>query len=385
MIPYGRQDISEADIAAVVATLTSDYITQGPAITAFEAELGKVSAASEVIAASSATAALHIACLALDLGPGDTLWTVPNTFVASANVGLYCGADVDFVDIDPTTYTMCPDALEARLIAAERDGTLPKVVIPVHFAGQSCDMARIGALRDTYGFRIIEDASHAIGGSYGNGPVGNCAHSDICVFSFHPVKIVTTAEGGAATTQDAELAERMRLFRSHGITRDPNLMTGTVDEGPWVYEQTHLGYNYRITDIQAALGTSQLQRLTGFIDTRHRIAARYDAALADLPLTLPYQPEWQRSALHLYPILIGDEAPLNRTATFTALREAGIGVNVLYIPVHRQPFYAARGHKAGDFPNAEDYYSRTIAIPMYATLSDNDQGTVIKTLQNLLG
>ncbi len=384
MIPYGRQDISEADIAAVVATLTSDFITQGPAITAFEAELGKICAASEVVAASSATAALHIACLALDLGPGDHLWTVPNTFVASANVGLYCGAEVGFVDIDPQTYTLCPDDLEARLIEAERDGRLPKVVIPVHFAGQSCDMARIGALRDKYGFRVIEDASHAIGGSYGNGPVGACAHSDICVFSFHPVKIVTTAEGGAATTQDAELAERMRLYRSHGITRDPGRMTGTVDDGPWVYEQTHLGYNYRITDIQAALGTSQLQRLADFIDTRHRIAARYDAELADLPLTLPYQPEWQRSALHLYPILVSETAPLDRAGAFAALRGAGIGVNVLYIPVHLQPYYAAKGFKAGDFPNAEAYYSQTIAIPMYAKLTGEDQGTVIAALKTLL-
>lgn len=384
MIPYGRQDISEADIAAVVETLTSDFITQGPAITTFESDLGRISAASEVVAASSATAALHIACLALDLGPGDRLWTAPNTFVASANVGLYCGATVDFVDIDPRSYTMCPDALAEKLAHAEQDGTLPKVVIPVHFAGQSCDMARIGALAERYGFRVIEDASHAIGGSYNGAPVGNCAHSDICVFSFHPVKIVTTAEGGAATTQSAELAERMRLFRSHGITRDAGLMTGSVDKGPWVYEQLHLGYNYRITDIQAALGSSQLRRLEGFIDRRHEIAERYTAELAGLPLTLPHQPSWQRSALHLYPILIGDGAPLGRAEAFTALRAAGIGVNVLYIPVHRQPYYQALGFAAGDFPQAEAYYARTIAIPMYATLSEAEQGTVIDALRSIL-
>ena len=384
MIPYGRQDISQADVAAVVAALKSDFITQGPAITEFEAALGRVCATSEVVATSSATAALHIACLALELGPGDHLWTVPNTFVASANVGLYCGAQVNFVDIDPKTYTMCPEDLEARLIAAEREGRLPKVIIPVHFAGQSCDMKRIGALKEKYGFRIIEDASHAIGGSFANKPVGTCAHSDICVFSFHPVKIVTTAEGGAATTQDTELAERMRLYRSHGITRDNKRMTGTVDDGPWVYEQLHLGYNYRITDIQAALGTSQLSRLTDFIDARHQIAQRYDRQLADLPLTLPYQPPWQRSALHLYPILVTDEAPRNRAGAFAALRSEGIGVNVLYIPVHRQPYYAGLGFKPGDFPNAEDYYARTIAIPMFATLSEHDQEVVIKALHSVL-
>ncbi|WP_349360292.1 UDP-4-amino-4,6-dideoxy-N-acetyl-beta-L-altrosamine transaminase [Stappia sp.] len=383
MIPYGRQDIAEADLDAVNAVLLGDFITQGPAIRGFEQDLEAYCGVRHVIAMSSATAALHLACLALDLGPGDRLWTSPNTFVASSNAALYCGADVDFIDIDPQTYGMCLDELETRLAAAERDGTLPKIVMPVHFAGQPCDMERLGRLREQYGFRVIEDASHCIGGDYRDGKIGNCAYSDITVFSFHPVKIITTAEGGVATTNDAELAARLNRLRTHGITRDPAQMKGTP-HGGWYYEQIDLGYNYRITDIQAALGRSQLTRLDSYIDTRHALREVYDARLADLPITLPYQPAFQRSGLHLYPILINDDAPVDRAEAFDRLRGLGIGVNVLYIPVYLQPYYAGLGFKPGHCPRAEDYYRRMLAIPMYATLSAEDQATVIEALHKVL-
>lgn len=383
MIPYGRQDITQADLDAVAEVLVSDFITQGPTIAAFETAFAAYCGVDHALTASSATAGLHIACLALGLGEGDWLWTCPNTFVASANVGLYCGAQVDFVDLDPVSYNMCADALEAKLVAAEKAGTLPKIVIPVHFAGQSCDMAAIGALAQKYGFKVIEDASHAVGGSYGNHKVGSCTHSDVTIFSFHPVKIITTAEGGMATTRDPELARRMAMFRSHGITRDADLMEGD-SHGPWYYQQLELGYNYRMTDIQAALGLSQLSRLDSYIDARHGVLARYNAELADLPLTLPAQSPYQRSALHLYPILVGDNAPLDRRGAFEALRAKGIGVNVLYIPVHLQPFYRKLGFQPGDFPNAERYYDRTIAIPMFAKLMPDDQGTVIEALRHVL-
>lgn len=383
MIPYGRQDITEADLAAVRDVLLSDYITQGPAIPAFEAALTGHTGANHAVVVNSATAALHIACMALNLGPGDRLWTSPNTFVATSNAGLYCGATVDFIDIDPITYNISLDLLEARLEAAAQDGTLPKIVIPVHFAGQSCDMARLGALRDRFGFAIIEDASHAIGGSYRNGNVGNCAHSDICVFSFHPVKIITTAEGGAATTNNPDLAERMQTLRSHGITRDVAQMSKTPD-GPWYYEQQALGYNYRMTDIQAALGSSQMTRLNSYIAARHTRRAIYDAELADLPLTLPHQPDWQLSGLHIYPVLIRPDALVDRATAFSKLRAAGIGVNVLYIPVYLQPYYAQLGFPAGLCPNAEDYYDRMIAIPMFATLTQSDQAQVIEALRHAL-
>ncbi len=382
VVPYGRQDITEADLAAVARELRSDFITQGPAIEAFEAALLRATGAGHAVAVSSATAALHVACLALGLGPGMRLWTSPNTFVASANAGHYCGAEVEFVDIDPATYNMSLDALEARLAAAERAGTLPRIVMPVHFAGQSCDMERLGALKARYGFAVIEDASHAIGGRHRGRPVGDCAHSDICVFSFHPVKIVTTAEGGAATTNDAELASRLRLLRTHGITREPARMTRAPD-GPWYYEQIALGYNYRITDLQAALGASQMRRLDAFIDARHRVRARYDAELAGLPVTLPVQPAWQRSALHLYPVLVADGAPVDRATAFARLRALGIGVNVLYIPVYRQPWHRRLGYDPADFPAAEDYYARTFVLPMYATLTEDDQGRVIEAMRRV--
>ena len=376
MIPYGRQDITDADIEAVVAVLRSDYLTQGPAVPRFEQAVAAKLDAAHGVAANSATSALHLACLALGLGPGDGLWTSTNTFVASANCGRYCGARVDFVDIDPRTYNLSVPALAAKLEQAERTGTLPKIVIPVHFAGQPCDMPAIGALARRYGFRVIEDASHAIGAYCHGEPVGNCRHSDITVFSFHPVKIITTGEGGLATTNDARLAERMARLRSHGITRDPATMQGEP-AGPWDYQQIELGYNYRMTDIQAALGYSQLQRLEDYIARRQAQAARYDRLLADLPLVTPYRDPAHRSALHLYPIQVGPE----RRGIFLDLRQAGIGVNVHYIPVHTQPDYQRLGFKPGDYPNAEAYYRAAISLPLYPGMSPQEQDQVVANLR----
>lgn len=382
MIPYGRQDITSEDIAAVEAVLRSDFLTQGPAVPGFEQALAAYCGAARGVAMNSATSALHVACLALGLGPGDRLWTSPNTFVASANCGLYCGAEVDFVDTDPATYNMSVAALEARLVAAAAEGRLPKVVIPVHFAGQSCEMRAIHALGQQYGFRIIEDASHAVGATYLGEPVGNCRYSDITIFSFHPVKIITTAEGGMAMTNDPALAERMERLRSHGITRDPAAMAWD-SEGPWYYQQVELGYNYRITDLQAALGHSQLARLDDYVARRHAIAARYDAALAGLPLTTPWQHPDSRSALHLYPIRLHDAS--RRREVFEALRAAGIGVNVHYIPVHTQPHYRRLGFRPGDFPEAERYYAGAISLPMFPTLTPAQQDEVVAALARVLG
>lgn len=375
MIPYGRQDISDEDIAAVEAVLRSDFLTQGPAVPAFEAAIAARVGAAHAVAANSATSALHIAVAALGLGPGDVLWTVPNTFVASANCALYCGASVDFVDIDPATWCMCPDALAAKLTRAATAGRLPKVIIPVHFAGQSCDMERIGALARRYGIRVVEDASHAIGAEYQGRPVGDCAQSDITVFSFHPVKIVTTGEGGLATTQDAELARRMELLRSHGITRDRTRMTR--DEGPWYYEQIALGWNYRLTDLAAALGSSQLTRLDGFLATRRAHAAAYDVDLAGLDVVRPFQHPDTLSSWHLYVVLV-DAA--RRRAIFEGLRAAGIGVNLHYHPVHLQPYYRSLGFAPGDFPVAEDYAARAITLPIHARLTDAERATVVAAL-----
>lgn len=382
MIPYGRQDITSEDIAAVEAVLRSDFLTQGPAVPGFEQALAAYCGAARGVAMNSATSALHVACLALGLGPGDRLWTSPNTFVASANCGLYCGAEVDFVDTDPATYNMSVAALEAKLAAAAAENRLPRVVIPVHFAGQSCEMRAIHALGQQYGFRIIEDASHAVGATYLGEPVGNCRYSDITIFSFHPVKIITTAEGGMAMTNDPALAERMERLRSHGITRDPAAMAWD-SEGPWYYQQVELGYNYRITDLQAALGHSQLARLDDYVARRHAIAARYDAALAGLPLTTPWQHPDSRSALHLYPIRLHDAA--RRREVFEALRAAGIGVNVHYIPVHTQPHYHRLGFRPGDFPEAERYYAGAISLPMFPTLTPAQQDEVVAALAEVLG
>jgi UDP-4-amino-4,6-dideoxy-N-acetyl-beta-L-altrosamine transaminase len=384
MIPYGRQDITQADIDAVVAVLRSDYLTQGPVVPEFEHAVMAYCGARHAIAVNSATSALHIACLALGLGPGDWLWTSPITFVASANCGLYCGAKVDFVDIDPRTYNLCPNALERKLEEAERAGRLPKVVVPVHLCGQPCDMEAIYALSRRYGFHIIEDASHAIGGKYKGEPIGNGRFSDITVFSFHPVKIITTAEGGMAVTNNAALAARMSLLRSHGITRDPAQMTHTP-EGPWYYQQIDLGFNYRMTELQAALGVSQMNRLDEYVVRRHYIAQRYDQLLADLPLRTPWQHPDSHSGLHLYVIRLElDRLATSHRQVFEALRESGVGVNVHYIPVHLQPYYRHLGFAVGQFPKAERYYAEAISLPMYPTLTEAQQEEVVIALRNVL-
>lgn len=385
MIPYGRQDINQADIDAVVEVLQSDFLTQGPMVPRFEQTVAGHVGATHALAVNSATSALHIACLALGLGPGDWLWTTPITFVASANCALYCGAQVDFVDIDPRTYNLCPKALAAKLEQAEKNGRLPKVVVPVHLCGQPCDMQAIYALATRYGFKVIEDASHAIGGKYRDEFIGGGRYSDITVFSFHPVKIITTAEGGMALTNSDELAERMALLRSHGVTRDPALMTHEAD-GPWYYQQVDLGFNYRMTELQAALGVSQMTRLDSYIARRHELARRYDERLAQLPVLSPWQHPDSYSGLHLYVIrlrleLIGK----SHRQVFEALREKGIGVNLHYIPVHSQPYYARLGFDKGDFPEAEQYYREAISLPMYQTLSEQQQDVVIAALAEVLG
>ena len=384
-IPYGRQDVTQADIDAVVEVLRSDFLTQGPRIPAFEAGIASHVGAAHAVAANSATSALHIACLALGVGPGDVVWTVPTTFVASANCALYCGASVDFVDIDPRTWNMSVAALEAKLTAAEAAGTLPKVVIPVHLCGQPCELEPIGALAERYGFYVVEDASHAVGARYQDRPVGDCRFSDVAVFSFHPVKIITTGEGGLATTNDPELARRMELFRSHGMTRDPERMIGE-SHGPWYYQQVELGYNYRLTDLHAALGLSQLTRLDEILARRHELAAAYDEALADLPLRLPWTHPDAWSALHLYPVRLRlDELDRTQRQVFEAMRAAEIGVNLHYIPVHTQPYYRALGFREGQFPEAEAYYAEALSLPMFPTLTDAQQRRVVAALREALG
>ena len=384
MIPYGRQEITQADINAVVGVLQSDFLTQGPQVPLFEKTVAEHVGARHALAVNSATSALHIACLALGLGPGDWLWTTPITFVASANCGLYCGAQVDFVDIDPRTYNLCPQALERKLVAAQAAGRLPKVIVAVHLCGQPCDMAAIHALGQRYGFKIIEDASHAIGGKYKDEFIGNGRYSDITVFSFHPVKIITTAEGGMALTNDPELANKMALLRSHGITRDAAQMTHAPD-GPWYYQQIDLGFNYRMTELQAALGVSQMARLDDYVARRHALAARYDTLLADLPVTLPWQHPDSYSGLHLYVIRLNFEK-IGKThrEVFESLREQGIGVNLHYIPVHTQPYYQQMGFKAVDFPEAERYYAEAISLPMFQTMSEAQQDQVIAALSGTL-
>lgn len=384
MIPYGRQDITKADINAVVEVLHSDFLTQGPAVPLFEKTVSEHVGAKHALAVNSATSALHIACLALGLGPGDLLWTTPVTFVASANCGLYCGAEVDFVDIDPSTYNLCPKELETKLLKAEKAGRLPKVIVAVHLCGQPCDMTAIHALGQKFGFKIIEDASHAIGGKYRNKFIGNCHYSDITVFSFHPVKIITTAEGGMALTNDDALAEKMMLLRSHGITRNPSLMTHESD-GPWYYQQIDLGYNYRMTELQAALGVSQMHRLDDYVARRHELAKRYDVLLKDLPLVTPWQHPDSYSGLHLYVIrLQSTESGKTHREVFEALREKGIGVNLHYIPVHTQPYYEQMGFRKGDFPEAERYYKEAISLPLYQTLTNLQQDVVVGALQKIL-
>jgi UDP-4-amino-4,6-dideoxy-N-acetyl-beta-L-altrosamine transaminase len=380
MIPYGRQSISDEDVQAVIAVLRSDFLTQGPQVPRFEQAMATLCGVPHAVALNSATSALHVACLALGVGTGDLVWTSPNTFVASANCARYCGAQVDFVDIDPVTLNLSVLALEAKLAAAQLAGKLPKVVIPVHFSGLPCDMRAIHALSVKYGFRVIEDASHAIGATYLDSIIGDCRFSDITVFSFHPVKIITTAEGGLATTRSAALAEKLRLLRSHGITRETARLS-RPDEGAWYYEQQALGFNYRMTDMQAALGTSQLAHLPAWIARRHALADAYDAALRPMPLLLPVRPAESRSALHLYVVQVDrTRTALARRMVFDRLRAAGIGVNVHYIPVHLQPDFQQLGFHAGQFPAAETYYDRCISIPMYASLGDAEQRRVIDAL-----
>jgi UDP-4-amino-4,6-dideoxy-N-acetyl-beta-L-altrosamine transaminase len=385
MIPYGRQDINQADIDAVIAVLRSDFLTQGPAVPAFEKAVANYCNAQYAVAVNSATSALHIACLALGVGKGNVVWTTPITFVASANCALYCGASVDFVDIDPKTYNISIACLSEKLATAKKAGKLPKVVIPVHLCGQPCDMAAIYKLGQQYGFKIIEDASHAIGGKYKGEPVGNCRYSDITVFSFHPVKIITTGEGGMAMTNDAQLAKRMQLLRSHGIIRDINDMTH-VPDGPWYYQQIDLGYNYRMTDMQGALGLSQMQRVDEFVATRHTIAERYNQLLADLPVYRPWQHEDSYSGLHLYVIRLNlSEIGKTHRQVFQDLREMNIGVNLHYIPVYLQPYYENLGFKAGYCLEAEQYYAEAISLPMYPSLTEVQQDIVVIALNEVLG
>lgn len=385
MIPYGRHDITQADIDAVVEVLKSDYLTQGPMVPCFERAVAEYCGAGYALAMNSATSALHVACLALDLGPGDWLWTSPVTFVASANCALYCGAQVDFVDIDSRTYNLCPKALEAKLFDAEKHGRLPKVVVPVHLCGQPCDMQAIHALAQKYGFRIVEDASHAIGGKYQGQFIGNGRYSDITIFSFHPVKIITTAEGGMALTNDTVLAERMTLLRSHGITRDPAQMTHKPD-GLWYYQQIELGYNYRMTELQAALGVSQMARIDDYVTRRHAIAQRYDEQLIDLPIVTPWQHPDGYSGMHLYPIRLQlDRIERGHREVFESLRSQDIGVNLHYIPVHTQPYYQRLGFNAGDFPQAERYYAEAISLPMYPTLNFTQQDYIVAAIHKAVG
>ena len=381
MIPYGRQDINQADIDAVVDVLRSDFLTQGPVVPAFEKAVADYCSSKHAVAVNSATSALHIACLTLGVGKGDIVWTTPITFVASANCALYCGATVDFVDIDPRTYNISIERLSEKLALATKAGNLPKVVIPVHLCGQSCDMAAIHTLSQQYGFRIIEDASHAIGGRYKDEPIGNCRYSDITVFSFHPVKIITTGEGGMALTNDELLAKHMRLLRSHGITSEPADMTQRPPEELWNYQQITLGFNYRMTDIHAALGLSQMQRLEEFITKRHDIAKRYDQMFLSLPVETPWQHPNSYSSYHLYVIRL-KLGEINKThrQVYEALRDAGILVNLHYIPVYRQPYYEKMGFSPGYCPQAEQYYLEAISIPMYPGLSCFQQDEVVNAL-----
>jgi UDP-4-amino-4,6-dideoxy-N-acetyl-beta-L-altrosamine transaminase len=384
VIPYARQSITKQDIAAVTEVLQSDYLTQGPVVPAFEDAVANLVGAKHAIAGNSATSMLHIACLALGVTDGDLVWTSPISFVASANCALYCGAEIDFVDIDSETFNMSPTALATKLEEARKSNKLPKVIIPVHMGGQSCDMQSIGSLAKQYGIKVIEDASHAIGGSYDSQRIGDCAHSDITIFSFHPVKIITSGEGGVATTQNESLAHKMRMLRSHGITRDESEFEFTND-GPWYYEQQELGLNYRLTDIAAALGLSQLQRIDAFINQRNRIATRYDNAFASTEVAIPHINSDCISAFHLYIARYNFEnSDITRVQLFQNMKSSGVSLNLHYIPIYRQPFYSKIGFDPKSFPNAERYYKQAFSIPMYADLTEADQDTVISSLFNAL-
>ena len=384
MIPYGRQSISEEDIDAVVEVLRSDFLTQGPTIPAFEKAVCDYVGAEYAVAANSGTSALHLACMALGLGEGDWLWTSPITFVASANCGLYCGAKVDFVDIDPVTWNLSVERLKEKLETAKQQGCLPKILVAVHLAGLPCDMESIRVLSRQYGFYVVEDASHAIGGHYKNEPVGRCRFSDIVVFSFHPVKIITTGEGGMSITNDKTLADRMTLLRTHGITRDPGQMT-SEPEGPWYYQQVDLGFNYRMTDIQAALGMSQLRRVDELVLQRHELADRYDDLLKDLPVQCPSRSDGAYSGMHLYVVRIKIDGSKNtHKQIFSYMRDKGIGVNVHYIPVHTQPYFRKLRTSGSSFPEAEQYYSEAISLPMFPELSEQQQTYVVDTLRKAI-
>ena len=385
MIPYGRQEITKEDILEVEKVLRSDFLTQGPIVPKFEQKVADYCNSNFAIAVNSATSALHIACLALNLGPNDYLWTSPNTFVASANCGLYCGANIDFVDIDPETYNMCADTLSDKLIKAEKQGNLPKIVIPVHFAGQPCDMEKIYELSKKYGFRIIEDASHAIGASYDNNKVGSCKYSDIIIFSFHPVKIITTGEGGMALTNDENLSNHMRRLSTHGITKDKELMHSRPNNEIWNYQQIELGFNYRLTDIQAALGLSQLKRVDEYVKMRHKIAEFYNSELNTLNIQLPFHSPKTYSSYHLYPIRIKNNLTAKtQKQIYDALWDKDIAANLLYIPVHRQPYYENLGFKLGDFPQAEQFHREVICLPMFPKLTKEQQTKVVKSLKLVL-
>ena len=380
MIPYGRQDISKDDVNAVLEVLQSDFLTQGPVVPAFEDKIKNYCGVKNAVAVNSATSALHIACLALDVGPGDRVWTSPITFVASSNCALYCGATVDFIDIDPRTFNISVNALHSKLKEAEKNGVLPKVVIPVHLTGQSCEMAEIYALSKHYGFKIIEDASHSIGGKFLGEPIGNCAFSDITIFSFHPVKIITTCEGGLATTNNNDVAQKLRLLRSHGITRDENQMEN-ISHGAWYYEQILLGFNYRMTDIQAALGVSQMDRLDQFVVKRHELADRYNQLLKYSPLVLPLQNEDSYSSFHLY--VVKYEAANGARSfkeVFEFIRGEGVGVNLHYMPVYKQPYYRRLGFSENYCTEAERYYQSALSLPMYPGLTIKDQDKVVDVL-----
>ena len=382
MIPYGRQEITEEDISEVEKVLRSDFLTQGPIVPKFEQSVANYCGVSHAIAVNSATSALHIACLALDLGPGDLLWTSPNTFVASANCGRYCGADIDFVDIDPKTYNMSVDALSEKLIEAEKLGKLPKIVVPVHFAGQPCEMVSIQNLSKLYGFKIIEDASHAIGANYDKIKVGSCTHSDVTVFSFHPVKIITTGEGGMVLTNNKEIADKISRLRAHGITKDKAKMEERPVDEIWNYQQIDLGYNYRMNDISAALGLNQMKRLDQYVKRRHQIAKYYDTELRNLPFFTPWQLPNVYSSYHLYPILVKVNSDFKtQREVYDELRKSDIDVNLHYIPVHRHPYYEHLGFKKNDFPVAEKFHQEAISIPMFAMLKNEDQKYVIETLK----
>lgn len=385
MISYSRQEITETDIAEVEKILRSDFLTQGPTVPRFEKSIANYCSTSHAIAVNSATSALHIACLALGLGPGDWLWTSPNTFVASANCGRYCGADIDFVDIDPKTYNMSVDALSEKLIQAEKLKKLPKILIPVHFAGQPCDMPAIHDLSKRYGFKIIEDASHAIGATYNKIKVGSCTHSDITVFSFHPIKIITTAEGGMVLTNNNDIADKVFRLRTHGITSDESKMEERPKDEIWNYQQIDLGFNYRMNDIQAALGLSQMKRLDEHVKCRQEIAKYYDNALKNLPLVTPWQSPSNYSSYHLYPILIKKNlTQKTQRQVYDELTKNGIGVNLHYIPVHRQPYYENLGFKKNNLPQAENLHREILSIPIYPSLKEAQQIDVIEILKKIL-